>query len=131
MYGGGDIVQLIGGVVEGVAAGREHDHKPGKREAGNSIESSPPSISDVVRGNPAEQKHAANRDPAVYAKKQRLEGTRRRPEVRRRRKSKMHDEPRATAHPQQRADDIDGATQTGGHTEAQRPQAAGAEWAPA
>src|SRR5258708_3867904 len=62
----------------------------------------------------------------MYAKKQRLEGIRCGPEVSRCRKSKMHDEPRATAHPQQRADDIDGTTQTGGHTEAQRPQAAGA-----
>ena len=27
----------VGGVVEGVAAGREHHHEPGKREAGNPI----------------------------------------------------------------------------------------------
>src|ERR1700677_2404686 len=112
-----DIVEAISGVVQTIAASRQDDGEPRKRKTRNAIARPAPAIADVLRGDPPEQEHCTYGDPPMDPQKHRLPGIRRGSKLGRRWERVVDHEPNAPANPQQRTDDIDGATQTGGHAE--------------
>src|SRR5882724_12227762 len=100
MGGTGQVVQAVSRVIKSVAGQRQHSGRARGRHSRYALDRLLPPVTDVLRSDPTQEKHASYGDPAMNPEKYRFPRMLYGPEIRRARKEIMQEQPIAATQPQ-------------------------------